>query len=146
MTRPGVAAIATALCAVAFATAGCGSMPVAGGPSVICEPGDIAMTRDILYFGRHRPDGGIVDEVQWRAFVDDVLTPRFPDGLTIVSATGQWRGGDGAIEREPSEVVTILHAGDADARHAIDAVIDEYRRRFAQESVLRERGATCARF
>lgn len=139
-------AIGVVLCAMAFATAGCRSVPVAAGPSAACEPGDIAMTRNILYFGRHRPDGGAVDDAQWRAFVDDVLTPRFPDGLTIMSATGQWRGGNGAIEREPSEVVTILHAGDATARRAIDEVIDEYRRRFAQESVLRERGTTCARF
>lgn len=146
MTRPTRVVIGTALCAMAFATTGCGSVPVAAGPSAACEPGDIAMTRDILYFGRHRPDGGAVDEAQWRAFVDDVLTPRFPDGLTIMSATGQWRGGNGAIEREPSEVVTILHSGDATARRAIDEVIDEYRRRFAQESVLRERGTTCARF
>jgi hypothetical protein len=146
MIRLNRKAIGVVLCVMAFATAGCRSVPVAPGPSVACEPGDIAMTRDTLYFGRHRPDGGAVDDAQWRAFVDDVLTPRFPDGLTIVSATGQWRGGNGAIEREPSEVVTILHAGDAAARRAIDEVIAEYMRRFSQESVLRERAATCARF
>lgn len=146
MIRPGVAAIGTLLCAMAFAMTGCRSVPVADAAMVACDPGDVSMTRDILYFGRHRPDGGAVDETQWRTFVDDVLTPRFPDGLTMVSATGQWRGGDGAIEREPSEVVTILHTGDATARRAIEEVIVEYKRRFAQESVLRERGMTCARF
>ena len=146
MTRSRTSAIGTALCVMAFAMTGCRSVPVAGAMTAGCEPGDVTMTRDILYFGRHRSDGGTVDEAQWRAFVDDVLTPRFPDGLTIVSATGQWRGGNGAIEREPSEVVTILHVGDAAARRAIDEVIVEYKRRFAQESVLRERGTTCARF
>jgi hypothetical protein len=130
-------------CALAVAMAGCRSMPVAANA---CEPGDTAMTRDTLSFGRHRPDGGIVDDAQWRAFVDDTLTPRFPDGLTILSGTGQWRGGDGRIEREPSEVVTILHAGDAAARRAIDEIAAEYKRRFAQEAVLRERDMTCARF
>lgn len=143
---PAGAAIATILCLLAFAMAGCRSVPVAGSAPVGCEPGDVAMTRDLLYFGRHRPDGGVVADAEWRAFVDDVLTPRFPDGLTIVSAVGQWRGGDGRIEREPSEVATILHAGDASARRAIDEIIGEYKRRFAQEAVLRERGTTCARF
>ncbi|MFD0726318.1 DUF3574 domain-containing protein [Lysobacter brunescens] len=146
MRRSCAATIGTLLCAMAFAMAGCRSVPVAGAATAGCDPGDVAMTRDILYFGRHRPDGGTVDDAQWRTFVDDVLTPRFPDGLTIVSGTGQWRGGDGAIEREPSEVVTILHTGDATARRAIEEVIVEYKRRFAQESVLRERGTTCVRF
>lgn len=146
MTSPAGAALGTALCVLAFATTGCRSLPHAASASTACEPGDIAMTRDLLYFGRHRPDGGVVADADWRAFVDDVLTPRFPDGLTIVSAVGQWRGADGRIEREPSEVATILHAGDAKARRAIDEIIDEYKRRFAQEAVLRERGKTCARF
>lgn len=130
-------------CVLAVAMTGCRSMPVAANA---CEPGDIAMTRDTLYFGRHRPDGDVVDDAQWRAFVDDTLTPRFPGGLTILSGTGQWRGGDGRIEREPSEVVSILHAGDAAARRAIDDIAAEYKRRFAQEAVLRQRDLTCARF
>lgn len=146
MTSPSGPAIAVVLSLLAFATAGCRSLPLAANVNTACEPGDIAMTRDVLYFGRHRPDGGFVADADWRAFVDDVLTPRFPDGLTIVSAVGQWRGADGRIEREPSEVTTILHAGDATARRAIDEIIGEYRRRFAQEAVLRERVATCARF
>lgn len=144
MRSPAGAAIGASVCLLAFAMAGCRSMPVAG--TAACEPGDVAMIRDVLYFGRHRPDGGVVADPDWRAFVDDALTPRFPDGLTIVSAVGQWRGGDGRIEREPSEVVTILHAGDATARRAIDEIVGEYKRRFAQEAVLRERGITCARF
>jgi hypothetical protein len=145
MARSAGVLFGTALC-LAFAMAGCRSMPIARAVTTACEPGDVAMTRDVLYFGRHRSDGGVVRDAEWSAFVDDVLTPRFPDGLTIISATGQWRGGHGAIEREPSVVVTILHTGDATARGAIDQVIDEYKRRFAQESVLRERGTTCARF
>lgn len=129
--------------ALALAMSGCRSMPVV---VKACEPGDTAMTRDTLYFGRHRPDGGIVDDAQWRAFVDDTLTPRFPYGFTIFSATGQWRGGDGRIEREPSEVVSILNAGDAATRRAIDDIAAAYKHRFAQESVLRVRDTTCARF
>ena len=143
MRLPRSVFVAMALCAPALSMVGCRSLPPA---AKSCEPGDTAMTRDTLYFGRHRPDGGVVDDAQWRAFVDDTLTPRFPDGLTMLSGTGQWRGGDGRIEREPSEVVSILHAGDAAARRAIDDIAAEYKRRFAQEAVLRERDLTCARF
>ena len=111
-----------------------------------CEIGDRAMVRDTLYFGRNRPDGGRVRDTEWRGFLNDVVTPRFPDGLTVTRATGQWRGAGGRIEREASEVVTVLHSGDAAARGRIAEITAAYRQRFHQEAVLRERTATCARF
>jgi Protein of unknown function (DUF3574) len=104
------------------------------------------MVRDTLYFGRNRPSGGPVREAEWRQFLNEIITPRFPDGLTVVKATGQWRTTNGRIEREASEVVTVLHAGDPTARGRISEIIAEYRQRFDQEAVLRERAATCARF
>lgn len=111
-----------------------------------CEAGDRAMVRDVLYFGRNRPDGGKVADDEWQAFLDQVVTPRFPDGLTVATAHGQWRGASGHIEREASQVLTLLHAGDADARRRVAAIADEYRRRFGQEAVLRERSAACVAF
>jgi Protein of unknown function (DUF3574) len=104
------------------------------------------MVRDTLYFGRNRLNGGTVREAEWRRFLNETITPRFPDGLTVVKATGQWRNASGQIEREASEVVTVLHSGDPTARGKISEIIAEYRRRFDQEAVLRERAATCARF
>jgi hypothetical protein len=97
------------------------------------------MVRDTLYFGRNRPNGGAVREAEWRRFLNEIITPRFPDGLTVVKATGQWRNASGQIEREASEVVTVLHSGDPTARGKISEIIAEYRQRFDQEAVLRER-------
>ena len=111
-----------------------------------CAVGDTAMVRDVVYFGRNRPGGGTVSDSDWRRFLDEVVTPRFPYGLTIVEATGQWRGQTGVVEQERSEVVTVFHAGDAASGQAIADVAVEYKRRFQQEAVLRERSATCARF
>ncbi|QRM34737.1 DUF3574 domain-containing protein [Microvirga sp. VF16] len=104
------------------------------------------MVRDTLYFGRNRPSGEAVREAEWRRFLNEIITPRFPDGLTVVRATGQWRNANGHIEREASEVVTVLHSGDPTARSKISEIIAEYRQRFDQEAVLRERTVTCARF
>jgi hypothetical protein len=98
------------------------------------------------YFGRNRPNGGTVREAEWRRFLNEIITPRFPDGLTVVKATGQWRNASGQIEQEASEVVTVLHSGDATARGKISEITAEYRQRFDQEAVLRERTVTCARF
>jgi hypothetical protein len=75
-----------------------------------------------------------------------VLTPRFPAGLTVVAATGQWKGKSGLVEQERSEVGTGFHSGDEAARQAVMEAVVEYKRRFRQEAVLRERMPTCARF
>ena len=90
--------------------------------------------------GRHRADTLIVTDSAWAAFVAEVITPRFPAGLTVWSATGQWRDAQGRIQREPSlvlELVLPARAHDTDA--AIAAIVAEYKRRFRQESVLRVR-------
>src|SRR4051794_5043760 len=64
-----------------------------------CEPGDQAMVHDMLYFGRNRPDGGRVSQAEWDQFLNEVITPHFPDGLTVVRAVGQCRGASGKVER-----------------------------------------------
>jgi len=87
-----------------------------------------------LYFGRNIGDSLGVSDSAWTVFVAEVLTPRFPAGLTTWSATGQWRGPDGRIRREPSFVVELVHP--ARARET-ESAIAEYKRRFHQEAVLR---------
>lgn len=73
-------------------------------------------------------------------------SPAFPQGFTVIDAAGQWRGASGQVVREPSKLVVLLHPRDAKADAAIAALIDTYRQRFAQEAVLQERQAVCARF
>jgi hypothetical protein len=111
-----------------------------------CEVGDTALVRDVIYFGRNRPDGGTVSDAEWQSFLDQVITPRFPAGLTVAEATGQWRGQSGAVERELAMVLTVLHRGDAATGRAVDEITGEYKRRFKQEAVLRERSPACVRF
>ena len=108
--------------------------------------GDTALVRDVVYFGRNRPDGGTVSDAEWQEFLDAVVTPKFPDGFTVVEGTGQWKGRSGVVERERSAIVTFLHAGSAADRGAVAEVAAEYKRRFRQEAVLRERSPACARF
>jgi hypothetical protein len=118
--------------------------PVAAG--MRCEAGDTAMVRDVVYFGRNRPNGGTVSDAEWEAYLDSVVTPRFPAGFTVVEAEGHWRGQGGVVERERTEVLTLLHSGDEASREAVRALTEEYVRRFHQEAVLRERLPACARF
>jgi hypothetical protein len=136
---------------IGLAVAACAAGPPpseAPAPAVAatCAVGDTALVRDVVYFGRNRPGGGTVSDADWQRFLDEVVTPRFPSGLTVVEATGQWRGQSGVVERERSEVVTVFHGSDDASHRAVAELTAEYKRRFEQEAVLRERSATCARF
>jgi hypothetical protein len=134
------------ICAVVVMAGCAGRASPSTSPSPSCAIGDTALVRDVLYFGRNRPGGGAVTDDEWQTFLDQVLTPRFPAGLTVVAATGQWKGKSGLVEQERSDVVTVFHSGDEAARRAVMEVVVEYKRRFRQEAVLRERMPTCARF
>ena len=85
--------------------------------------------RDTLYFGTNRPNG-VISEVEWRNFVDQVITPRFP-GFTEWDAQGHWKS-----EREFTHVVEIIHPDRSGNNAKIGEIIAEYKRRFQQEAVL----------
>jgi hypothetical protein len=94
---------------------------------------------DRLYFGRSIPGGGAVSEAEWTGFLRDVVTPRFPAGLTVWRAQGQWRDSAGVIVQERSFVLELIHPADARFDASVDEIIAEYKRRFRQEAVLRVR-------
>ncbi|WP_256725627.1 DUF3574 domain-containing protein [Streptomyces sp. IMTB 2501] len=93
-----------------------------------------------LLFGTAKPDGGSpVTGKQFHAFVDEFITPRFPAGLTIEDASGQYRDSHGIIERERSYKLTLLYPlNEADADSGkIEKIRATYDKRFRQESVAR---------
>jgi hypothetical protein len=112
---------------------------VSPAPAGVSSDRDAGWISDVLYFGRSIPGGGRVTDAEWEAFLRDVVTPRFPDGLTVWDARGQWRGADGAVAREETRVVQVVHRPAAAADSALAQVAAEYRRRFRQEAVLRVR-------
>ena len=101
--------------------------------------------RDELFYGLHRI-GGEVSAREWQDFVDSVVAPQSPAGFTVVEATGLWRDETGAVVREPSRVLLIVHPYCREEEHALGAVIAEYRERFHQESVERVTTPARARF
>ena len=69
-------------------------------------------------------------------FVDREITPRFPDGLTVLNGSGQWREPrSGKIIREPSKIVQIVLPGQAEDLDRLAAIAAVYKRRFKQHSV-----------
>ena len=101
-----------------------------------------AQLRTTLYFGLARPKGS-VSELEWQMFLRDEVTPRFPDGLTVWDADGQWRSPAGSIDHENSKVLLLVHPDTAAARGSVQGVIERYRKTFDQESVLWETARVC---
>ena len=95
-----------------------------------------------------RGAGGVevVDDEAWAAFLADVVTPRLPDGLTVLDASGQFRNSDGSIEKERSKVLLIMAPPEADALRLINEISDEYKQRFNQDAVLQAVTDACVTF
>ena len=73
-----------------------------------CPAGTDVLAEFRLFFGRSQGTVEVVTDEAWQAFLATEITPRFPDGLTVVDAAGQWRDATGTIVRERSELVIIL--------------------------------------
>ena len=120
---------------------GCSRAPVATQPA----PGSAQTTQmaqmiiDRLAFGRDIPTGGTVSDSAWLVFLDQVVTPRFPDGFGVLRSEGQWRYADGRIQREAGFILELYHAPGTPPDSTFEAIAREYMRRFNQEAVARTR-------
>jgi hypothetical protein len=94
--------------------------------------------RTELYFGTGRPDGTVVSDAQFTQFLDEQVTPRFPDGLTLLAGYGQFKNSTGAINKEKSLVLILFYPPQmTDAGKLIEQIRETYKALFQQESVLR---------
>ena len=107
-----------------------------------CGTSSAAQLRTTLYFGLARPKGSVT-ELEWQLFLRDEVTKRFPDGLTVWEAEGQWRTPAGTIDHEQSKVLLLVHPDTAAARQSVQSVIEAYRKTFDQQSVLWESARVC---
>ncbi len=87
-----------------------------------------------------------VSRADWRAFLDAEVTPRFPDGLTVYDAAGQWRGSTGRLVREPSKVILIILSGVPGEDAKLAAIREAYKARFHQDAVALIEQSACAGF
>jgi hypothetical protein len=119
--------------------AGCAAHPHA------CRTGEEAAIVDSLYFGTVMRSG-IVSVGDWQRFLAEVITPRFPEGLTAWSASGQWQNAAGVLQKEDSYVLHVVHKDEAKYEAAVREIVETYKKRFQQEAVLRSRTLTCISF
>src|SRR5918993_5826829 len=104
-------AAGTLIFAVGFVAGGRLDSPVgAQGLTVVMDCGATSapQLRTTLYFGLARPKGAVT-ELEWQIFLRDEVTKRFPEGLTVWEAQGQWRTPAGTIDQERSKVLLLVH-------------------------------------
>jgi hypothetical protein len=109
--------------------AGCMSAPKSA-----CPAGQ-AQLRTAQLFLSAKPPAKISDK-DIRRFVDTEVTPRFPDGVTVVDGGGQWRGDENRLIREAAKVVMIVLPERGDPVAKVEAVRSAYRTKFRQDSVV----------
>jgi hypothetical protein len=123
---------------IALALAGCASVQ-----QTACPAGQERLKTAQLFFGQQVGGKPSVSDADFHRFVEDELTPRFPDGLTVLNADGQWRAAGNPLVRDASKVVLIVLPSKGDASSRIEAVQGAYKKRFRQDSVLVLTEAAC---
>src|SRR4030095_3723226 len=99
-----------------------------------------AFIRTELFFGTDKPDGGEISKDDFRKFLKEEVTTRFPAGLTILRGAGQFRDLEREkIVREKSMVLILLYPLNAweESNEKIEQIRKRYKKRFKQQSVLR---------
>ena len=112
--------------------AGCQTMQP---PAPACPAGQENLRTAQLFLGRKNV-GPRASEPDLQQFIDQEITPRFPDGVTVVNGGAQWQGSENVLMREAAKVVHIVLPAKGDMNGKLEAVRKAYRTRFKQESVL----------
>ena len=112
--------------------AACADIDSSTSETLQCPEGLEPATEYRLYFGLTDSSGEMISQENWQNFVDTAVTPRFPDGLTILEAYGQWQPPSGDLIRESSRVlvVGVPDSWEGDAWTLMGEIRDEWNGRY----------------
>jgi hypothetical protein len=102
------------------------------------------MTKFELFLGQNIGQTGRVSDDDWRRFLADEVTPRYPDGFTVLDAAGQWRDPMGTIILERSRNLVLIVRDGPSELPKIAGIRDSYKSRFRQDAVLLVQSQICA--
>lgn len=133
---------------LALALAACAHRPVqapaAAAPTLQGDAAHPGLTKGWvdtrLYFGlgpADHPEQG-VSEADWRSFLDREVTPRFPDGFSVLDVYGQWQGKKETVpERLRTKMLIVDYPDTAENRGKVDAIRAAWKQKTGDQSVLR---------
>ncbi|NJR32073.1 MAG: DUF3574 domain-containing protein [Chamaesiphon sp. CSU_1_12] len=104
------------------------------------------VARTELFLGLRKSNGTEVNNSEFQQFLDREVTPRFPDGFTIISGQGQFKNDRGAILQERSKLLILLYPIAATSSQKVEKIRTAYIAAFQQQSVLRTDNLSCAAF
>jgi hypothetical protein len=89
-----------------------------------------------LFFGRAVPARGDLTDMEWRDFLNHVVTPNLPNGYTVLDAKGAWMN---PITRktieEGTKVLLVALPDVAESLAAVNRIRAEYQVQFHQQLV-----------
>lgn len=144
MPRVTATMVLLSLLSAGLVAAACGSAE-----RFACPDGLEPHTEFNLYFGQEQGDGTELSSEEWETFLAEVVTPSFPDGLTVYDARGQWLDTEAdRLYRESTKVLNILVPVDrtAEAKQSLDQIADTYVEEFDQQVVFKTSRESCAGF
>jgi hypothetical protein len=111
-------------------------------------PSSSLFIRTELLFGLQKSDGSEVSNSEFQMFLDREITPRFPDGLTLITGQGQFRNSQNIIIKEKSRLLILLHPieRETSSNRSIEIIREAYKNDFKQESVVRSDNRSCVSF
>jgi Protein of unknown function (DUF3574) len=121
---------------------------IAKNPQQLCSNISAAkpVARTELFFGLRKPNGTEVNHAEFQRFLNREVTPRFPDGFTVISGQGQFKDARGAILQERSKLLILIYPIAASSNQQIEQIRKAYITAFQQQSVLRADNLSCAAF
>ena len=114
--------------------------------SFACRNASTPMSRVELLFSHPEPTATETGDQLLTRFLDQEVSPRFPEGFTLHDVKGQWRGPDGRIDKSNSHVLVIWYKPSATAESSIEIIRNAYKKNFSQISVMRVDGEDCVAF
>jgi Protein of unknown function (DUF3574) len=111
-------------------------------------PDSRLFVRTELFFGLGKADGSEVSDLEFNRFLARAITPKFPDGLTLISGRGQFRSSNGKIIKESSNLLILIYPFHrlSQSDRDIQSIRQVYKQKFKQESVLRSDELSCVSF
>jgi hypothetical protein len=89
-----------------------------------------------LLFGRNIGGRLGISEKAFRRFVDREVTPRFPNGFTLIDTYGQFRWSSSRpIVREPGKYLVLALENEARDLPRVQEIVGTYKAQFQQDSV-----------
>jgi hypothetical protein len=112
-------------------------------PAPACPAGQDYLRTAQLFFARRTGEEPRVSDDEFRRFVDQELTPRFQEGLTVMDAGDRWRSDPDKLVSGAARVVVIVLPKGRDETAKIEAVRAAYRSKFHRDSVVRVGAPSC---